>query len=64
MAWLHIRVVCHDDSAGSVSQQSVLYVERSLGLRDSVEVVCVLAVGREGVKAGCGEDFNGLSRAG
>lgn len=44
-----------------------LYVERSLGSRDSVEVVCVcvcvLTVGREGVKAGCGEDFKGLSRA-
>jgi hypothetical protein len=61
--WLHIRVVCHDDAAGSASRQPVLYVERSLSLRDSVEVVCVLTVGREGVKVGCGEDFKGLSRA-
>lgn len=45
-----------------------LYVERALGLRDSEfsrsgVCVCVLTVGREGVKAGCGEDFKGLSRA-
>lgn len=43
-----------------------LYVERALGLRDSEfsrSGVCVLTVGREGVKAGCGEDFKGLSRA-